>query len=896
MDMQSLGWKFLHKETFAHSDVLFLGDTANYVNIPHVIAMVGLPARGKTYIAKKLSRYLNWIGINTRVFNLGEYRRNVTQAYRNHDFFRTDNNAAMTIRTNCAKHALEDVVQWLEMGGGEVAVFDATNSTYERRRMIEEIVVKQKKFKLFFVESICDDPNLIEQNIIEVKVSSPDYTNMNTDEAMNDFRLRIEHYQEKYQPLHETEEKDFSYMKIYNTGEKIIIHKHEGHIQSRIVYFLMNIHITKRTIYLTRHGESEHNLKGLIGGDADLSVRGKLYAEALAEFIKEQNIEGLRVWTSWLKRTIQTVAEVKAPQERWKALNEIDAGICEEMTYEEIQKKHPDDFRARDQNKFSYRYPRGESYEDVVVRLEPVMMELERQGNVLVVSHQAVLRCVLAYFLDKPASELPYLKVPLHTVIKLTPVAYGFSSESTLFNEKIAPPINSSGNIPIISSTNVPDIAPSVSPLVTTTKLTLPASLSPEIRIPASNRPENISESSENGPKIEWSDIDIGDEQRNQTFMQNNITQIDEDFHEYYNSTVVQNEGFTNLHRESIYADCSNLTINKLLSKSHRRAMTVKLKFEFPFYGHPITNITIATGGFIYAGDYIHSWLAATQYISPLMANFDTSLSNDSYVKYCEDETSFHVYWEQVLLQNKPEVGPFTFSASLYNNGDIVFAYYYLPIDIKSIDDDKHPVKVGVSDAYIIDKTVVNARRKTIFEYHRVNFAGNQITNSTLIRLTPLQTCHGFNDCESCLENEIKFQCNWCPSLSRCSSGVDRKRQEWTNSGCDRTQISDVKMCLGLANITTTTSQSNIDQPKNGESTSQSASSVTQLEPEKSSAGFFTAVCSILAIVFIVVCWVFYAYTHPHTSSGQFLIQYGRPVAWSWRRGEARYTAATIHM
>lgn len=28
----------------------------------------------------------------------------------------------MAIRTNCAKHALEDVVQWLEMGGGEVAV------------------------------------------------------------------------------------------------------------------------------------------------------------------------------------------------------------------------------------------------------------------------------------------------------------------------------------------------------------------------------------------------------------------------------------------------------------------------------------------------------------------------------------------------------------------------------------------------------------------------------------------------------------------------------------------------------------------------------------------------------------------------------------------------------
>lgn len=80
-------------------------------------------------------------------------------------------------------------------------------------------------------------------------------------------------------------------------------------------------------------------------------------------------------------------------------------GICEEMTYEEIASKYPTDFAARDQNKFSYRYPRGESYEDLVARLEPVIMELERQGNVLVVSHQAVLRCLLAYFLDKSAGQ-----------------------------------------------------------------------------------------------------------------------------------------------------------------------------------------------------------------------------------------------------------------------------------------------------------------------------------------------------------------------------------------------------------------------------------------------------------------------------------------------------------
>lgn len=66
-------------------------------------------------------------------------------------------------------------------------------------------------------------------------------------------------------------------------------------------------------------------MRGLIGGDADLSVRGKQYATALAAFIEQQQIEGLRVWTSRMKRAIQTVADVPAPQERWKALNEIDA-------------------------------------------------------------------------------------------------------------------------------------------------------------------------------------------------------------------------------------------------------------------------------------------------------------------------------------------------------------------------------------------------------------------------------------------------------------------------------------------------------------------------------------------------------------------------------------------
>lgn len=51
-------------------------------------------------------------------------------------------------------------------------------------------------------------------------------------------------------------------------------------------------------------------------------------------------------------------------------------------------------------------------------------MELERQENILVVGHQAVLRAILAYFQNKSHEELPYLTIPLHVVIKLTPRAF----------------------------------------------------------------------------------------------------------------------------------------------------------------------------------------------------------------------------------------------------------------------------------------------------------------------------------------------------------------------------------------------------------------------------------------------------------------------------------------
>uniref|UniRef100_A0A8C3PUP7 6-phosphofructo-2-kinase/fructose-2,6-biphosphatase 1 n=1 Tax=Chrysolophus pictus TaxID=9089 RepID=A0A8C3PUP7_CHRPC len=297
--------------------------------------------------------------------------------------------------------------------------------------------------QVLFVESICDDPAIIEENIKQVKLSSPDYKGCTPEEAVADFLQRIECYKATYEPLDEQLDSGLSYIKIFDVGVRYLANRVQGHVQSRTVYYLMNTHVTPRAIYLSRHGESQLNLKGRIGGDAGLSPRGRQYAQALAEFIRSQSIRELKVFTSHMKRTIETAEALGVPYEQWKALNEIDAGVCEEMTYEEIQERYPEEFALRDQDKYRYRYPKGEVTAAgdsgtrrgwLVTPPEPVIMELERQENVLVICHQAVMRCLLAYFLDKSSEELPYLRCPLHTVLKLTPVAYGCEVESIFLN------------------------------------------------------------------------------------------------------------------------------------------------------------------------------------------------------------------------------------------------------------------------------------------------------------------------------------------------------------------------------------------------------------------------------------------------------------------------------
>jgi broad specificity phosphatase PhoE len=318
--------------------------------------------------------------------------------------------------------ALDDMIAWFR-SGGEVAIYDATNSTQERRALIASRC-EREGVRVIFIESICDEAT-VEANVRATKLDSPDYVGVDPDVAVADFRARIEHYAQVYEPVDENEG---SYIKMIDVGRQVIVNRITGYLPARLVSFVLNLHTVPRPIWLTRHGQAEYNVVGRIGGDSHLSDTGRQYAANLKRFYDQRIAPSgeVEVWTSTLVRTHETAEILGRQTLQWRALSEIEAGMCDGLTYAEIRVRYPDEWRARSRDKLSYRYPQGESYMDVIQRVEPVVLELERQRRpVLVISHQAVLRAIYGYLMGREVEEIPHLSIPLHTVLELTPKAYG---------------------------------------------------------------------------------------------------------------------------------------------------------------------------------------------------------------------------------------------------------------------------------------------------------------------------------------------------------------------------------------------------------------------------------------------------------------------------------------
>jgi 6-phosphofructo-2-kinase/fructose-2,6-biphosphatase 2 len=193
-------------------------------------------------------RYLKWLSINAKSFNVGSYRRNETPQP-TAEFFSTGNTQGERLRRAAAEAAVSDMLKWFEESNGHVGVLDATNSTKARRSWIKQ-QCDAKGYECLFVESRCDDEDLVRNNVLSVKTSSPDYIGQDPDDAVRDFMERIRNYEKVYQSIDDDE--GLTYVKLINVGSDVTISAVKNYLQTRIIYFTMNLHITPRSIWLSR--------------------------------------------------------------------------------------------------------------------------------------------------------------------------------------------------------------------------------------------------------------------------------------------------------------------------------------------------------------------------------------------------------------------------------------------------------------------------------------------------------------------------------------------------------------------------------------------------------------------------------------------------------------------
>mmetsp|Transcript_42943 Transcript_42943/g.103923 ORF Transcript_42943/g.103923 Transcript_42943/m.103923 type:complete len:607 (+) Transcript_42943:70-1890(+) len=506
-----------------------------------VIVLVGLPARGKSFVARKLVNFLEWNGIDTKIFNVGRYRR---QAYAeistsesgacDASFFDSKNEQASALREKVAEIALQDMLRWLDdegvndgdsdngdnsrgsvgdnsrrsVGSGDsdtdyvrqdrIAIFDATNSTNKRRQWIlEECTSPEKRpgkpTGCVFVESICDDEELILENFSFKISNSPDYKGVSKEEALRDLTERVRKYEEQYETITDD---SLSYIKMFNLSTKMLVNHIYGRMSKIIVPALMAWNIGTRPIFLCRPGQTISDIttdsddhvtkvnlrrsdildmsissrKRLMSGDS-LGPGGKKFSEELFNFVYEEGMDfllkrtsimdmaqtgtsvsglapniyrkgerdvreppfPLKIYTSTMPRAAETIRweDYDMRVDELSNLNPLDKGDHAGKELEDLQATDPEWYTTLQRNPFSTRFPGGESYKDLIKRLESVVVELEQQViPTLVVSHVSTLQLLVAYFRNTPVEEAMTIEVPLHSVIKFTPARGGGWSET----------------------------------------------------------------------------------------------------------------------------------------------------------------------------------------------------------------------------------------------------------------------------------------------------------------------------------------------------------------------------------------------------------------------------------------------------------------------------------
>ena len=385
------------------------------------LVMVGLPARGKSRLARRICGGLAADGFRSAIFNNGDVRRELLGAESTlPEFYSPDNAEGRRIREEICRQNLIRAKEWLNREG-DVAILDATNVSRARRAFIERTLTDHP---VLFLECVNEDPVLLNA-CIRNKTRLPEYAGYTEDEALASFVGRIGYYEAIYEPVG----KEQYWLCVDTMSSRILAEQPcEGSpyypaIREIVVSWWV------QSLYLARHGQTEYNVQGRIGGDPPLTAKGRMQAEALALHLRDQKLDW--VFTSTRMRSHETAAPLLRGRHEtrvmaFKEFDEIWAGDCEGMCYSEIRETMPEITAGRNADKYHYAYPHGESYAMLRERVRRGLQRalfLAGELPVMLVGHQAINRVLLSLFLRQREEDIPYINVPQNQYyhISLTP-------------------------------------------------------------------------------------------------------------------------------------------------------------------------------------------------------------------------------------------------------------------------------------------------------------------------------------------------------------------------------------------------------------------------------------------------------------------------------------------
>lgn len=281
---------------------------------------------------------------------------------------------------------------------------------------------------------------------------------MDPDEAA---KLYLRRMDTKIPTFETMNEKELNYIKMINAGQKFFYNNVSfNYLSHRIVFYLTNTHIKTRATYFVRAGaaQGEESYKA----DAPLSEEGIRYARVMAETLiqhREQEhaelvargrgaalpMRPVTVWCSARARTVQTA---DAFQERGfvvrhrTQMSQINPGVCERLSERAIRRLYPEEISKHELDPYHHRYPRAESYHDLAVRLEPIILELEReQHDLVIIAHESVLRVLYAYLMHCSTRDIPKLTFPRDEIIEIIPAAYQNEAKRIHSESRTTPPL-----------------------------------------------------------------------------------------------------------------------------------------------------------------------------------------------------------------------------------------------------------------------------------------------------------------------------------------------------------------------------------------------------------------------------------------------------------------------